>query len=158
MLQPLHQLHTPWQPPWSWSTKCEEAFAEAKIHLAKAPVLTHYDPRLCIVLAEDASVYGVGTVISHQQPDGRQQPIAYASCTLNSSLTYVAAIFDLADSILNVLFVIQQQRIGLPVVLFNGEVQQMKLGCISPRKMGMFATFSSIAQKLYTLFVFPLDK
>ena len=47
--------------------------------------LAHYDPRLPLVLAADASQYGLGAVISHRWPDGTERPIAYSSRTLNAS-------------------------------------------------------------------------
>ena len=49
------------------------------------PVLAHYDPDLPIVLAGDASAYGLGAVISHKMPDGTERPVAYASRTLTAS-------------------------------------------------------------------------
>ena len=70
---------------WSWSTKCEEAFQEAKKQIASAKVLTHYDPTLPIKLVADASTYGIGAVISHRMPDGSERPIAFASHTLTKS-------------------------------------------------------------------------
>lgn len=45
----------------------------------------HYDPKLLIRLAADASAYGVGAVISHVMPDGCKRPIALTSRTLSSS-------------------------------------------------------------------------
>ena len=49
------------------------------------PVLAHYDPSLPIKLAGDASAYGVGAVISHVFPNGKERPVAFASRTLSTS-------------------------------------------------------------------------
>ena len=84
LLQPLNALLQA-GTKWSWSTKCEKAFQEAKKQIASAKVLTHYDPTLPIKLAADASAYGVGAVISHRMPDGTERPIAFASHTLTKS-------------------------------------------------------------------------
>jgi len=70
---------------WSWSSQCAKAFKEAKERLVSSQVLVHYDSNLPIVLAGDASAYGVGAVISHITPDGREHPIAFASRALSSS-------------------------------------------------------------------------
>ena len=83
-LHPLHQLLQAGQP-WCWSEACERAFRTAKQKLVEAPVLAHYDPDFPIVLAGDASAYGVGAVISHKMPDGSERPVAYASRTLSKS-------------------------------------------------------------------------
>ena len=84
MLHPLHTLLRADQP-WKWSDQCQTAFKEAKESLSRAPVLIHYDPALPLVLAADASAYGVGAVVSHRLPNGSEQPIAYASHTLSQS-------------------------------------------------------------------------
>lgn len=47
--------------------------------------LAHFDEILPLVLATDASSYGIGAVISHKYPDGSERPIAFASKTLNDS-------------------------------------------------------------------------
>lgn len=83
----LHPLNALLQTnrPWHWTTACEASFKEAKDQITSAGVLTHYNPKLPISLAADASAYGVGAVISHMFPDGSERPIAFASRTLTSS-------------------------------------------------------------------------
>ena len=83
-LHPLHLLLRAGQR-WQWSNACEKAFQTAKRRLVEAPVLSHYDPALPIVLAADASAYGVGAVISHRMTDGSERPVAFASRTLSKS-------------------------------------------------------------------------
>ncbi len=61
---------------------CNEAFEAAKAKVASPNVLVHYNATLPIRMAGDASVYGVGAVISHVMPDGTEQPIAFTSRTL----------------------------------------------------------------------------
>lgn len=84
LLYPLNQLLCK-KNEWAWSSECDLAFQKAKQELVSADVLVHYDSTLPVVLAGDASAYGVGAVISHIMPDGRERPIAFASRTLSSS-------------------------------------------------------------------------
>lgn len=65
--------------------ECEKTFLSAKDQLLSDKVLTHYDPRLPMKLACDASPYGVGAVISHIMPGGQERPIAFASRTLSKA-------------------------------------------------------------------------
>lgn len=67
---------------YDWSAACQRSF-ERIIHALSSPLmLTHYRPELPIVLAADASSEGIGAVLSHRLPDGRELPIGYASKTL----------------------------------------------------------------------------
>ena len=67
---------------WDWSTECQEAFDKIKEAITLDLFLTHFDVNLKLIVACDASSYGVGVCILHKMPDGTNQPIAYASRTL----------------------------------------------------------------------------
>ena len=45
--------------------------------------LTLHDPKLEIIVASDASSYGVGSCVLHKMPVGTKKPIAHASKTLH---------------------------------------------------------------------------
>ena len=53
-----------------------EAFQSAKDSVTTSQVLTHYNTKLPIKMAADASAYGIGAVVSHVLPDGLKIPIA----------------------------------------------------------------------------------
>ncbi len=79
-LAPLYQLlHR--NMPWRWTLEEKRAFDASKQLLTTSQVLTHFDPKLVILLACDASAYGIGAVLSHQMPDGSERPIGLASRT-----------------------------------------------------------------------------
>ena len=67
---------------WSWESSQQVAFSKAKELLTSASVLVHYEPDRELVLACDASEYGVGAVLSHHFEGGFDRPIAFASRTL----------------------------------------------------------------------------
>ena len=48
-------------------------------------LLTHYDTTKPLLLACDASDYGIGAVLSHIGDDSQERPVAYASRTLSSA-------------------------------------------------------------------------
>lgn len=81
---PLYAL-TQKDAPWCWSRRCASAFEKLKTELASDRVLAHYSPELPVVLATDASPFGVGAVLSHVFPDGSERPISFASRTLNAA-------------------------------------------------------------------------
>ena len=57
----------------------------AKELLTFAPLIVHYYNNFELLLADDASPYGLGVVFSHQISDSTKQPIAYASRSLTKS-------------------------------------------------------------------------
>ncbi|XP_015263543.1 PREDICTED: uncharacterized protein K02A2.6-like [Gekko japonicus] len=61
------------------------AFKSVKELLISNSVLAHFDESLPVVLACDASPYGVGAVLAHRLPDGREVPVAYYSRTLSAA-------------------------------------------------------------------------
>ena len=48
-------------------------------------VLAHYDAVKHLVLACDASPYGLESILSYKMEDGSKRPIAFASCSLNDT-------------------------------------------------------------------------
>ena len=84
VLNPLYNLLRK-AIPWRW-TACERrAFEDSKELLVSSQVLVHFDLKLELVLACDASAYGVGVVLSHCMPDGTEKPIVFASRTLSDT-------------------------------------------------------------------------
>ena len=83
-LNPLYKLLRK-AVPWRWTARERKAFEDSKQLLVSSQVLVHFDSKLKLVLACDASVYGVGAVLSHRMPDGTEKPIAFASRTLSDT-------------------------------------------------------------------------
>lgn len=82
ILFPLNKLlrkHT----PFNWSKECEIAFRRAKEAFVTDKMLAHFNPKLPLILATDASSYGVGAVLSHRYPDGSERAIQFASQTFS---------------------------------------------------------------------------
>jgi len=79
-LAPLYKLLQK-QSHWKWGHEQKEAFKQAKKLLTSSSILTHYDPTKPLVLACDASPYGLGAVLSHKLRSD-EQPIAFASHSL----------------------------------------------------------------------------
>ena len=84
VLAPLYKLLSSTQP-WQWRKEQQEAFDRVKELLTAPNLLAHYDDKKPLVLACDASPYGVGAVLSHVDDDKLERPIAYASRSLHSA-------------------------------------------------------------------------
>lgn len=69
--------------PFVWETTQQHAFEQLKQHIINAAQLAHFQDDLPLLLATDASPFGIGAVISHLYPDGSERPIAFASKTLD---------------------------------------------------------------------------
>ena len=69
---------------FEWSTECQKAFLLLKEEVMNATNLSHYDDSKTLILATDASSYGIGAVLSQQSSDG-ETPLAYASKTLTTA-------------------------------------------------------------------------
>ena len=61
--------------PWHWKAKQQAAFLESKQLLTSSRLLIHFNPKFEIVLACDASSYGIGAVLAHRLPDVLRSPL-----------------------------------------------------------------------------------
>ena len=67
---------------WEWTNDCQRAFEKIKSVLSSDLALTHFDPQKEIIVASDASDYGIGAVLLHKFKDGSTKPVVHASRTL----------------------------------------------------------------------------
>ena len=75
--------------------------------LTSDSILIHYSNTAELLLAADASPYGVGAVLSHQFNDGTEKPVAYASISLSKAEKNYS---QLDKEVLAIVFVITQFR------------------------------------------------
>ncbi|UYV65830.1 K02A2.6-like [Cordylochernes scorpioides] len=83
ILSPFYQLLKK-NCPWKWTNKHRVLFKKCKSLLTDNSVLAHYDPAKELVLACDASSYGLGVVLGHRYKK-QESPIAFASRTLTEA-------------------------------------------------------------------------
>ncbi|XP_061510157.1 uncharacterized protein K02A2.6-like [Anopheles gambiae] len=70
---------------WNWTKECQKSFEQFKTILLSDLLLTHYDPSKEIIVAADASKYGLGAVVMHRFPTGEVKAIAHASRSLTAA-------------------------------------------------------------------------
>jgi len=86
LLTPLHTLLQKGNGRavgFKWTPECEAVFKAAKREFTSDKVLAHYDSKYPLIVACDASMYGVGAVLSQKYPDGSERVIQYASQSLS---------------------------------------------------------------------------
>ena len=69
-------------PEFKWSTECQEGFDNLKKALTSAPILAYPDYSKPFILETDASLKGLGAVLSQKGDDNTVRVIAYASRSL----------------------------------------------------------------------------
>lgn len=67
---------------WHWTSTQRNCFNSLKDILSSNLLLTHYDPNKEIIVAADASNYGLGACILHECPDGTIKAVCHASRSL----------------------------------------------------------------------------
>ena len=82
--KPLHQLTKP-GTTFVWTQQHQTAFTTLKQKLCEAPVLAYPSFDKDFVLETDASIDGIGAVLSQQQHDKCTHPVAFASRSLSPS-------------------------------------------------------------------------
>ncbi|PIO77458.1 hypothetical protein TELCIR_00441 [Teladorsagia circumcincta] len=81
----LHNLRAPLDAltkkdaVYTWTPECQSSFDKIKAILNSDLLLTHYDPNLPIIVAADASNYGIGATLSHRLPNGSEKVVYHAS-------------------------------------------------------------------------------
>lgn len=70
---------------FEWKQKHNKAFNDIKAVLSSDLCLTHFDPQKEVVLATDASEYGMGAALMHEFDDGSLHPIMHFSATFNAA-------------------------------------------------------------------------
>lgn len=68
-----------------WTSECQKVFEQFKSVLSSDLLLTHYDPKLDIVVSADASSIGLGATLSHKFPDGSLKVVQHASRALSKA-------------------------------------------------------------------------
>ena len=80
--RPLTKLNNP-DIKFSWNEECQAAFDELKKSLLTAPVLGYPDPAISYILDTDASLEGIGAVLSQVQ-NGKERVVSYYSRVLST--------------------------------------------------------------------------
>lgn len=81
--RPLHHL-TGNKTPFEWTPECEEAFDRLKTYLTTPPILASSDTESPFILDTDASLSGIGGILSQVQ-GGHERVVSYYSRVLSKT-------------------------------------------------------------------------
>lgn len=70
---------------FDWTPACQASFDRFRELLQSPLLLTHYNPKLPIIVSADASAFGLGARIAHQLPDGTIKAVYHISRSLTSA-------------------------------------------------------------------------
>ena len=84
-------------PPFQWTQVHQESFDRLKLALTSAPILAYPDYEKPILLETDASLKGLGAVLSQEDNDSNMCVISYASCTCSSHTRNLCEIIALQN-------------------------------------------------------------
>ncbi|XP_060774421.1 uncharacterized protein K02A2.6-like [Neoarius graeffei] len=118
VLEALHRLLDQ-SSTWHWNDEHEKAYTVAKQLLQADGVLTHYDESKPLAIACDASPYGLGALLFHIEPDGREAPICFASRTLSLTERNYAQIDKEALAVIFAIRKFHQYLAGCHFVFFT---------------------------------------
>jgi RNase H-like domain found in reverse transcriptase len=85
---------------FSWSNDAQCAFESLKSAFISAPVLRHFDPKLCIILETDASDYAIAAILSQVDENNEIRPVTFCS----HSMQHAELNYDIHDKELLVVF------------------------------------------------------
>ncbi|MDD9361329.1 MAG: RNase H-like domain-containing protein [Anaplasma sp.] len=69
---------------WYWGASQQASFDQQKSVLGSDVCMAKYDPSYSSTVSDDASSYGLGTVLLQNQPTGERRAVAYLSRSLTS--------------------------------------------------------------------------
>ncbi|XP_011859929.1 PREDICTED: uncharacterized protein K02A2.6-like [Vollenhovia emeryi] len=98
---------------------CETAFIAAKKAFTNNEILAHYNSKLSLIVACDASSYGVGAVLSQQYLEGNERVIQYASQSLSQTQRKYAQVDKEAYAIIFAIKKFHQYLYGSKFTLYT---------------------------------------
>lgn len=85
ILKPLYFL-TQQNVRFVWSKSQDDAFRSAKHALLNSSALAFFNPSRKIIITCDSSSYGVGSVMSQIDEEGKERPVLFHSATLDKAM------------------------------------------------------------------------